>query len=551
MNDNFKKNYILFLLLSTVVIIGYSFIVSKETKTKQNQVKEKQILTNVITKNDIISKKLNEEIAVSRNKYKSEIIKIESDLYRAEIDTLGAKIVKWDLKKYKQTVKQESPYIKVVDEKKKSFTTIIDIKGKDVPLLLPYEYEGSKNLVVESEEVTIDLTWSNNSGIHINKTLTFYPNKYFVEQHLNIVNDSKERIEEKILVNWSNKVSETGNSITDYSFISLVDDELEKVKKSVKEPKKLTGKISWFGFSDKYFLNTFLPNLGEDLDIDIESRNDKGLVNVNFSYPDEYIYPGNNKELKWKAFLGPKDSSILNKAGSGLEQSIDYGYVGGLTKIALKVLKLTNNYINNYGITIIVITLFLRLIFLPLTVKSMKSMKEVQFKMQALKPQIDAVKEKYKDDRQTQQTEMMKLYSSNGINPLSSLGGCLPLLLQFPIFIALYFALLYSLDLRHSSFLWIHDLSEPEHLFDIAGIPFRIMPLLMGISWFISQKLTPTTAPGSETMELQMKMMQFLPIIFTVMFWGLPSGLILYWTVSNILSIGQQLYINYQTQTIR
>ena len=210
------------------------------------------------------------------------------------------------------------------------------------------------------------------------------------------------------------------------------------------------------------------------------------------------------------------------------------------------LLKFVNDFFSNFGISIIVLTIALRVIFFPLTVKSMKSMKAIQNKMKSLKPEIDALKEKYKDDKSTQQAEMMKLYTSNDINPLSSLGGCLPLLIQLPVFIALYFALLYSIDLRHSSFLWVNDLSQPEHLFDVLGIPFRVLPLLMGVSWFLSQRLTPMTAPGSETMELQMKLMQFMPIIFTVMFWGLPSGLILYWTVSNILSVGQQLYINRQ-----
>ncbi|MYE60562.1 MAG: membrane protein insertase YidC [Candidatus Dadabacteria bacterium] len=225
---------------------------------------------------------------------------------------------------------------------------------------------------------------------------------------------------------------------------------------------------------------------------------------------------------------------------------MDYGYAGVLTKIAVVLLKFVNDFFSNFGISIIVLTIALRVIFFPLTVKSMKSMKAIQNKMKSLKPEIDALKEKYKDDKSTQQAEMMKLYTSNDINPLSSLGGCLPLLIQLPVFIALYFALLYSIDLRHSSFLWVNDLSQPEHLFDVLGIPFRVLPLLMGVSWFLSQRLTPMTAPGSETMELQMKLMQFMPIIFTVMFWGLPSGLILYWTVSNILSVGQQLYINRQ-----
>jgi len=168
----------------------------------------------------------------------------------------------------------------------------------------------------------------------------------------------------------------------------------------------------------------------------------------------------------------------------------------------------------------------------------------MQVKMQEIKPKIDALKEKYKDDKAKQNAELMKLYTSHGINPLSSLGGCLPLLIQLPVFIALYDVLLYSIDLRHSSFLWIKDLSSPENLFNIPGIgiPFRILPLAMGASWYASQKLTPTSAPGVDNM--QMKMMEFMPLIFTIMFWGLPSGLILYWTVSNILSIVQQLYVN-------
>ena len=173
----------------------------------------------------------------------------------------------------------------------------------------------------------------------------------------------------------------------------------------------------------------------------------------------------------------------------------------------------------------------------------MMSMKKMQSKMALMKPKLDAIKEQYKDDKTTQNSEIMKLYSKEGVNPLSSLSGCLPMLVQIPVFVALYNVLLYSLDLRHSEFLWISDLSSAEMLFDIpgTGIPFRILPLVMGISWFLTQKLTPPN-PGAD--EFQTKIFQYMPIMFTVMFWGLPSGLILYWTVSNIISIFQQLYIN-------
>jgi YidC/Oxa1 family membrane protein insertase len=234
----------------------------------------------------------------------------------------------------------------------------------------------------------------------------------------------------------------------------------------------------------------------------------------------------------------------MRSIGYGLDHSIKYGWVGPLARPLLWLLKELDRVFKNYGIAIIVITIIVRAIFLPLTIKSMISIKGMQIRMQELKPKIDALKEKYKDDKAKQNAELMKLYTGHGINPLSSLGGCLPILIQLPVFIALYDVLLYSIDLRHSSFLWIKDLSSPENLFNIpgTGIPFRFLPLIMGASWYASQKLTPTTAPGADTM--QTKMMEFMPLIFTVMFWGLPSGLILYWTVSNILSIVQQLYVN-------
>ena len=562
MDGNIKRNYILFLVLSTLVIVGYSFIYSKDTKKRQTEIKEKQaqeevfkqeeqefdssIPVEVVTNNEEVFDGKPEVIIPN---YESKIINIESDLYTAKIDTLGAEIIEWNLKEYNESVEKDSPLVSIVNDTNTSFNTKINIKNRVMPDLIPYQYEGRTDLVVKSDSLEIDLSWTDGSGITIYKTLTFYPDKYYIEEYLDIKNNTGRRISERVNINWSNKVIEGGYTGNTYNFVTLVNDDVERVKKSPKNPKNFEGKINWFGYSDKYFLNSFLPNLGDNLKLDVVSLENKGEIKTKFSYPIGQISPNSNKELKWKVFLGPKHSELLKAVNPTLEESIDYGYVGVLTKYAVKILKFTNKFINNYGISIIVITIILRLIFLPITVKSMKSMKEVQVKMQALKPEIDAVKEKYKDDKQAQQTEMMKIYTSNGVNPLSSLGGCLPLLFQFPVFIALYFALLYSIDLRQSSFLWINDLAEPEHLFDIFGIPFRILPLAMGASWFFSQKLTPMTSPGSEAMELQMKMMQFLPLIMTVLFWGLPSGLILYWTVSNILSIGQQLYINRTTTT--
>ena len=211
--------------------------------------------------------------------------------------------------------------------------------------------------------------------------------------------------------------------------------------------------------------------------------------------------------------MGPLVSSFIEPVGYNLSEAVNYGWFGFLAKPLLDFLKWLNTYFHNYGISIIVITVLIRVLFFPLTVKTMVSMKKMQLKMEKIKPKMDALKEKFKDDKAKQNQELMKLYSNHGINPLSSLGGCLPLLIQLPVFVALYDVFLNSIDLRHSSFLWISDLAEPETLFDIPyiGIPFRILPLVMGASWFVSQKMTPMTMAGNEQMQLQMKMMQFMP----------------------------------------
>lgn len=549
MNSDLKKNYILFLVLSVLVIVGYSAFFAEPPKEKQpaktDQPASAPAAPGGTSEETGSMQELPTEFEPIRSSYASKIIKVKSDLYTAEIDTLGGRVVGWDLVEYKKTVESNSVPVEVINEGKKSFNTILRVKNEKMPELIPFSYKGSTNLVVGPDGLDISLVWKKPDGLAVRKTISFYPGKYFIKENLEILNGTQRQINQKVYVGWENTVYESGSNSL-YEFVSMVAGEVKRTKKPLKETKTFNGETNWFGFGDKYFFSAFLPEIGGDQGLYLQPLDATGLAGADFSYPQQRTAAGKSYKVGWKSYFGPKNEPDLREAGYKLEKSIDYGYAGVLTKIAVVALKFVNDFFSNFGISIIVLTILLRVIFFPLTVKSMKSMKAVQNKMKKLKPEIDALKEKYKDDKPTQQAEMMKLYTSNNINPLSSLGGCLPLLIQLPVFIALYFALLYSIDLRHSSFLWVNDLSQPEHLFDVLGIPFRILPLLMGVSWFLSQKLTPMTTPGSEAMELQMKLMQFMPIIFTVMFWGLPSGLILYWTVSNILSIGQQLYINRQ-----
>lgn len=547
MNGDLKKNYILFLALSVLVIVAYSALFGKSEQEKRvdarRDASERSEAAPGSSAKTAPAQDLPPRFERVEPSYESRTVKVRSELFEAEIDTLGGKVTGWKLAGYRESVEPDSLPVEVVRERKNSFDAVLAVRNERMPEFLPFSYRGDEELTVGPDGLDVVLVWKRDDGLSVRKTLSFLPDRYFVGERLEVLNGTGGRISQKVYVNWTNSVYEDGTRGL-YEFVAMVGGEVERIKKTLKEARSLGGEVAWFGFSDKYFISSFLPEIGGDQGVSLEPLDGKGLTEASFSYPEQKTSPGKTYSVAWKSYFGPKNVSDLREAGYGLEKSIDYGYVGGLTKIAVDLLKFVNDFFSNYGISIIVLTFLLRLVFLPLTVKSMKSMKAVQHKMQKIKPQIDALKEKYKDDKPTQQAEMMKLYSSNDINPLSSLGGCLPLLVQFPVFIALYFALLYSIDLRHSSFLWVADLSQPEHLFDVAGVPFRILPIAMGVSWFLSQRLTPMTSPGSETMELQMKLMQFMPIIFTVMFWGLPSGLILYWTVSNILSIGQQLYIN-------
>ena len=561
MNSKLTLNYVLFLVLSFFIIFGYSYFFGKTTKNEKSvtppqtseNVQNTPAQVNQATTQAPVQSVSN--VAENVNHYDEllkedtgTIITVNTPIYTGKIDTLGGRITEWRLKDYKATTAKDSPPVNIVNGQKQIITKV-NVKGANVPYLIPFNYSGSKNIDLTDTNKGITLTYNDPNGFTLTKTIEFELENYLLNQSMAVTNRSGNAIDYGLGFEAFGKIEQKGRGDSSDELIVLVNNEIEKVTSLPKQTEQFAGQINWFGLNDKYFLVAVIPEIGGNSAINYSSLNSNQILNAKYFYPREIIKPGNTNTTKWKTYLGPKEPKNLNVVGYGLNEAINWGWLGILAKIALKFLKILNSVFHNYGLSIIAITVILRVLFLPLTLKSMRSMKLMQAKMQAIKPKVEALKEKYKDDKTKQNAELMKLYSSHGVNPLSSLGGCFPLLLQLPVFIALYDVLLYSIDLRQSSFLWINDLAEPEHLFNIPifgeyELPFRILPLLMGVSWFISQKMTPQTAPGSESMELQMKMMQFMPIIFTVMFWSLPSGLILYWTVSNILSIFQQIYIN-------
>lgn len=283
------------------------------------------------------------------------------------------------------------------------------------------------------------------------------------------------------------------------------------------------GPVQWLGFSNRYFMAALLPAdpAAFKLVFDLLPDGREGV----FAVSGEALAPGQSRTLQFTAYVGPKDLGLLETTGNDLDDAVEYGFFGFFSKILLFLLEVFQKGVNNWGAAIILLTLLVKLLFFPLTQKSYVSSK----RMQQLQPAMNAMKEQYKDDPAKQQQEMMKLFSDNNVNPL---GGCLPTLVQLPVWFGLYSCLLYSVELYNSSFLYLRDLT--------AADPYGLLPTLVAVLFYLQQSLTPMTGMD----PAQQKLMKVMPLLFSVFMYSLPSGLVLYITVNSILSIAQMWVIN-------
>ena len=530
-----KKNYLIFLLASMVIIFGSNFFVEQDVSQEKSSTNNNSIESNSeyqVSEDTLV---VTEDIPEISDAFQNESIKFSTPMFDGKISKVGGYIFDVKLKQYSDSPNSNNP-TRIMETGEFISNTIIKAKDLGIPKEINFNYNNSIiNLVTGTKQ--FDLT-SKFGSVTIQKSFMFNSDSYGIEQQIVVYNKSNSNLVFRVFEESIGQVDAAEHNVMGY----FLGEDMEKVDSPPSETEKIIGNIDWYGFSKKYFLASNILSKTDEKTLKY-SKYSKSSIRSVLSYKTINLMPGASYTTSSTIFLGPKDPDVLEKFGKNFATAHDLGWFGWLAGPLEKLLKMSYGFVNNYGIAIIFITLLIRIIFLPLTIKSMMSMKKMQSKMALMKPKLDAVKEQYKDDKTTQNSEIMKLYSKEGVNPLSSLSGCLPMLVQIPVFVALYNVLLYSLDLRHSEFLWITDLSSPEMLFDIpgTGIPFRVLPLGMGISWFLTQKLTPPN-PGAD--EFQTKIFQYMPIMFTVMFWGLPSGLILYWTISNVISIFQQLYIN-------
>ncbi|MGH7930514.1 MAG: membrane protein insertase YidC, partial [Candidatus Binatia bacterium] len=364
------------------------------------------------------------------------------------------------------------------------------------------------------------------------KSFTFSGSGYLIQMEVSVQSPAGSSVTPEILLTEESDHTNPNPGAPFEGLIALVDNKIKR-EASV-EPNKsveFTGEISWAGFGYTYFFFAALP--------DSSLQHKLSLTNTGTALIASLRPLSGNGPQRYTIFAGPKEISILEAAGRGIEKSIDFGWFALIAVPLLYALHFFHRFTGSYGIDIILLTVVIKILMAPLTHKSFVSMKA----MQKLTPQMEKLKERYKDDKEKLNREIMELYRRNGVNPL---GGCLPMALQFPVFIGLYNALSTPIELRHASFLWIKDLSQP----DWKSLPFTlgswdlgipVLTILMGASMFIQQWMTPSAGDPN-----QRKMMLMMPLIFTFMFVTFPAGLTIYWLVNNILSIAQQYWINRQ-----
>jgi YidC/Oxa1 family membrane protein insertase len=459
-------------------------------------------------------------------------IRVETDNYVAIFTTQGARLKSFKLKKYRSSVDEKSPPFEIVQT----------APGVALPLgvrwqapspfedkELVYSVQGSDLKLTGEAKATLVFQGQTSSGAVITKSFAFSGSAYPIQLEVGVkVTDGTAPIPEILLTEKSDH-SVPNHDAPFEGFIALVDNKIRREPPAeAAKGHEFSGDVSWAGFGYTYFFFAVLPENGAQHKVSLHHQEGPSLTGA---------VGGPAASDRHTLFIGPKELDILKSLGRGFERSIDFGYFGFISIPFLYVLHFCHRFTGSYGLDIILLTVLIKVLMAPLTHKSFVSMKQ----MQKLQPQMEKLKEKYGDDKEKLNKEIMELYRRNGVNPL---GGCLPMVLQFPVFIGLYNALSTPIELRHAPFLWIKDLSRP----DWESLPFTfgswhlgipILTILMGASMFLQQWMTPSAGDPN-----QRKMMMLMPVMFTFMFVSFPAGLTVYWLINNLLSIGQQYWIN-------
>jgi len=567
-----EKRAILAIILTFLIIFGWGLIQSKispppKEKAKKEEVKpaEKRETKPLIEDRSV------KGLKGESKKFTKKEISIETKNYWATFTNEDARLKHFKLKGYKDRVMESAITIKM----KKFIIEIFGGKGEDPKRPNPFDLVNTKeeeglplgllidpddkdlgwevtnerlSLLKEGEKGEVIFSKELNNGLRLLKKYIFYSDRSDIDLVVEFQNPTSKDQNIKVGLQWIGRVeleklAEEENKDYGLRYVYLKNKKIEKknlgdstssgctpgcgtVKKKI-DPFEFSdnGVIDWYAFEGEYFVALIVtPPSEKEFLLDVKGQENNILKATLLSSPIS-LPAKNSISMNYKVYLGPKEIRALKALGIGAEGLVDFGFFAIIAKPLLWFLKLTHLFTKNFGLDIIILSILIKIIFLPLTQISMRSMKE----MQKVQPEMNRLRQQFKNDKARLQQEIMLLYKRRKINPMS---GCLPMLIQIPVFIALYNALQNSIEMRHAPFiLWIRDLSAKD--------PIYITPLVMGATMVIQQKMTPTAADPA-----QAKIFMLMPIMFTFLFLNFPSGLVLYWLVNNVLSIAHQYYMN-------
>jgi YidC/Oxa1 family membrane protein insertase len=469
-------------------------------------------------------------------------ITVDTPLYEAKISENGAAFYSFLLKNYRESVAKDAAPKQILTGKEDLGVGYLGFVGKSIAGLGKSAFVAdltSDRLKVTDSPRDIKFSWRTDDGILIVKTYTFMPDSYVVGLSVTVNNESNRLIQDRLFVTLNSNAPGDKRLYAFEGPSALINNKLQEIKiKKIKEQNTFEGKISWIALQSRYFMSSIIPKLIEDASMRLALTSDQ-FVSAQYVQPEKKIQPGTRYTYEYQFFMGPKRIQKLREVGNDLHKVVDFGWFDFIAKPCLWLMNLFYSVIPNYGVAIIILTLLVKILLWPLGQKSYKSMSE----MKKIQPLMKEIREKYKDDKQKMNQEVMGLYRTYKINPL---GGCLPMVVQLPVFFALYRMLYEAIELRHAHFfLWIDDLAAPDRLFRFDfSIPFMeppygipVLTIIMGATMLLQQKMSPPMGDAT-----QAKMMMFMPVVFTVIFINFSSGLVLYWLINNILSIAQQYY---------
>jgi YidC/Oxa1 family membrane protein insertase len=471
-------------------------------------------------------------------------IAIDRELYDVVLSSRGGALTRWELDAY-------------TDEFGDRIALVDVVRGGGEVGRTPFSELGRGDLsqaiwrISARDENGIVFAWESD-GVELRKTWQFEDDSYAFRLRLDVVNRSSAPVTPRFLVEWPARVRPE-RDFAEQALAVLQQGELRQTPVAglgaagfwgritggkPTHHEDHVGEIEWAGVQNTYFVSALLPDDPRRASARFAAIEVGEQAAVDVFFDAVELAPGQSLTREYRGYAGPKEMDRLEAIGGGIERAIDLGWswFAPITRGFVWLLHVLYTLIPNYGVAIILLTLLVRVVTAPLTVKQMRSME----RLRRVQPRMKEIQEKYASDRQKQSEELMKLYRQEKVNPL---GGCLPMVLQLPVFIGLFYALRSSIELRHAPFFgWIDDLSAPEVLFTIPGLdlPVRVLPLIMGATMYLQQKITPVQTP--DPMQARM-MLTIMPVMMTVLFYQFASGLVLYWMMSNVLAILHQLWI--------